>query len=150
MYLSQDGNHTIAIGALDGIFEDNNQPIYLEDLQNNSLHDLRISPYRFSSTMGSVDNRFQLRFTENTLNNNDFENDEFNIIILSTDNLVIKSTKDNIESVQIHDVLGRKLINLKAVNTMETTISNLQQNKAPLFIEIKLKNGNSVTKKIIF
>ncbi len=150
MYLSQDGNHTIAIGALDGIFEDNNQPIYLKDLQNNSLHDLRISPYRFSSTMGSVDNRFQLRFTENTLNNNDFENDEFNIIILSTDNLVIKSTKDNIESVQIHDVLGRKLINLKAVNTMETTISNLQQNKAPLFIEVKLKNGNSVTKKIIF
>ncbi|VXC40067.1 conserved exported hypothetical protein [Flavobacterium sp. 9AF] len=149
VYLNQNGNHTIGIAALDGIFEDNNQFIYLEDLATNSIHDLRMSPYSFSANVGAITDRFVLRFTDNTLNNLNYDNNE-NVLVISNENLSIKSLTDEIESLQIHDVLGKILVNDENVNAMEKTFFTLQKNNAPLFVKIKLSTGQLISKKIIY
>ena len=116
VYITQNGNHTMGIGALDGLFTDINQNIYLEDVQNNITHNLRITPYNFNSDSGSIDDRFILRFSTNILNNDDFEFNNDNIIVVSNENIVINSLKQVIESITIYDILGRKLVHFDAVN----------------------------------
>ena len=150
VYLSQNGNHSIGIGALDGFFTDSNQNIYLEDLHNDIIHDLKSTPYSFNSVSGATDNRFILRFSSNTLNNSDFQTTADSVIVFSNENIMIKSLKQTIQSITIYDVLGRKLAYFNNINTTEKVISTLQKNHAPLIIKIKVTNGELINKKIIF
>ncbi|WP_130736398.1 GEVED domain-containing protein [Flavobacterium sp. J27] len=145
----QNGNHSIGIGALDGLFNETNQAIYLEDLENGIIHDLRVAPYSFTSTIGAIDNRFVLRFNNNTLNETNLASTNDDIIVTSNENLNIKSLKSTIDSITIYDVLGRNLGIFENINATEKTIFNLQKNKAPIFIKIKLNNGSLITKKAI-
>ncbi|NHN25388.1 T9SS type A sorting domain-containing protein [Flavobacterium jejuense] len=151
VYLPQSGNYSIGIGTLDGLFENLNQNIYIEDLQTGIIHDLRITPYSFTSNdSGNIDNRFVLRYTNNTLDNSDFISTENEIIVLTSDNLIIKSTKTEIESIKIYDILGRNLASMKNVNSTELTVQNLQKNNTTLIVQIKLTNGIIINKKVIF
>jgi hypothetical protein len=52
------------------LFEDVNQAILLEDKQLNLIHDLRTAPYSFIATTGVNKDRFVLRYTNTSLNNN--------------------------------------------------------------------------------
>lgn len=151
MYIAQDGNYTIGIAAVDGLFEDSNQNIYLEDLTTGIIHDLKLTPYRFNSNSGNIDNRFILRYNNsNNLGNQDFETNENDILILTSDHLTIKSLVKNIESIKIHDILGRNITTINKINSLEKEIKNIQKNNTPLLIEVKLDNGFTMKKKIIF
>lgn len=142
------GNYSIAIATVDGLFL-NGQNIYLEDKQLGIIHDLRQSPYSFAATSGIVNDRFVLRYTNETLGNEDFENDS-NVVISSSDVIAIHAINETIQSVQIHNVLGQLLINEKNVSSEIFEINTLQKNKAPLVIQVTLENGNKVTKKLIY
>ena len=151
MYIAQDGNYTIGIGAVDGLFGEANQNIYLEDLTTGIIHDLKLTPYSFNSSSGNIDNRFILRYNNsNNLGNQDFETNENDVLILTNDYLTIKSLVKNIESITIHDILGRNITTINQINSLEKEIKNIQKNNAPLIIEVKLNNGFTVKKKIIF
>ncbi|MDB9960840.1 hypothetical protein OAD62_01965, partial [Oceanihabitans sp.] len=65
--LQQSASYTIAINTIDGLFEATNQDIYLEDTYNNSIHDLKGTPYTFTSDSGVFNDRFILRYTNNSL-----------------------------------------------------------------------------------
>lgn len=151
VYITQNGNHTIGIGAVDGLFNDVNQKIYLEDLQTGIVHDLRVTPYSFSANVGSLDNRFVLRFDnkDTTLGNSNFNESENKVLVLTSDNLTIKSLETEIENIEVYDILGRNLAVIKNVNSKETTLKNIQKNNAPLVVQIKLTNGITITKKVI-
>jgi hypothetical protein len=58
--------YSISIDHLNGLFI--HQDIYLEDLELNQIHNLKISPYTFTSTSGTFDTRFILRYENNALN----------------------------------------------------------------------------------
>ena len=46
--IPENGNYTIAISAVDGMFENStDQDIFLEDTYTGIIHDLRNSPYSF-------------------------------------------------------------------------------------------------------
>ncbi|WP_130736399.1 GEVED domain-containing protein [Flavobacterium sp. J27] len=151
MYITQDGNYTIGIGAVDGLFTDTNQGIYLEDLNDGIIHDLRLTPYSFTSNAGNIDNRFILRFTpSNTLDNPNFDSNENDVLILNDDILTIKSVTNEIESIELYDILGKRIRNIEKVNSFEQQINNLLKNSSPYIIKIKLTNGVTVNKKIIF
>ncbi|NJM79585.1 MAG: immunoglobulin domain-containing protein [Flavobacterium sp.] len=151
VYITQNGNHSIGIGAVDGLFSNPNEKIYLEDLQTGITHDLRIAPYSFSANTGSLDNRFVLKFGNNTtLNNNSFTSSEKEVLVLTSDNLTIKSLENEIENIEVFDILGRSLAVIKNVNSKETILKNIQKNNAPLVIQIKLTNGILITRKVIF
>ncbi|WP_333810298.1 beta strand repeat-containing protein [Flavobacterium sp.] len=142
------GNYSIAIHTVDGLFT-GNQNIYLEDLTLNVIHDLKQSPYQFSTATGVFRNRFILRFTNSTLGNNDFEMD--NSVVIYTDaNINIKSAIETIKSVEIFDLLGRNIATFKDVNTSQFTSQNMKQSKLPLLVKVTLENGLTKTYKIIY
>lgn len=148
--VSQNGNYTIGIGAVDGFFTDTNQNIYLEDLENNIIHDLRQNPYSFSAIAGNYTNRFVLRYTNETLGGDDLVADDANLWVYSSDVLSVKSTKNTIQSVRVFDVLGRHLAYYPNVDGYEVPLTTIQKNNAGLIIQVTLSNGSVISKKAIY
>ena len=147
--VSQNGNYTIGIGAVDGFFTNGNQNIYLEDKVTNIIHDLRQNPYSFTAEAGNYPNRFVLRYTNETLGGDDLVVDDANLWVYSSDVLSVKSTKNTIQSVRVFDVLGRKLFEGKDINA-NNFILPIGKRNVPLVIEIDLENGLKVNKKTVY
>ena len=145
----QNGNYSIAIAAIDGLFTNTSQNIYLEDTQTNIIHDLRQSPYTFTALSGNDANRFVLRYTNETLSNPDFTN-ENSIKVITNDQIQVYSSIEPIESIIVYNVLGQKLKEYKEVNSNSFTLTNLQKNNTTLLLKIKLQNETISIQKAIY
>ncbi|MEZ4852772.1 GEVED domain-containing protein [Flavobacterium sp.] len=144
-----DGIYTIGINQVDGLFETDNQDIYLEDLQLGIIHDLRVAPYSFTATSGYNGTRFVLRYTTNSLNANTFDLD--NTVLVHTQNAItVTSTNEVIKSVIVHDILGKLIYQNKKVNTTELQIESIKKSNTAYIVEVELENGKSKTVKVIF
>ncbi|MCO6175459.1 GEVED domain-containing protein [Flavobacterium sp. NRK F10] len=146
----QDGIYSIGIGALDGLFGDTPQDIYLEDLTTNVIHDLRSMPYTFSTTSGIFNNRFVLRYTINSLSTEDINEIENNVWAVTENELTVKSSIERIRSVQVFDVLGRHIASKSNVENNEVIFNSLQKNNTTLLLQITLESGITIHKKVIF
>ena len=144
------GIYNIAIAAIDGLFENDAQNIYLEDENTGIIHNLRENPYTFSAESGIDAERFILRYTNQTLGNADFGNDSPKVLIASSNQIEIKSTVSEIKSVRVFDVAGRQLANYADVNSYDFALSNFRKLNSTLIIQVTLANDLVVNKKIIF
>ncbi|WP_223033703.1 CUB domain-containing protein [Hanstruepera marina] len=144
------GNYSIAINSLDGLFENEEQNIYLEDTYTNFIHDLRLSPYSFTAETGVFNDRFILRYTNNSLGVDEFSS-ETAITITAPGNhyIKVKASNSPIQSIVVYDVLGRQLYNNNAVNQLEFRIDNLSQSDGVLFVKAELENGIQKVQKVI-
>lgn len=146
--IPSNGIYQIAIGAVDGFFTAG-QNIYLEDISLGIIHDLRVNPYSFTATTGIINDRFVLRYTNETLGNEDFENNS-NVLISSSNAIMVNATNQTIQSVQIYNVLGQLLLDQNAINSNTFETYKIQKNNSALLVQVTLENGVKVTKKIIF
>jgi hypothetical protein len=143
------GNYSIAINSLDGLFEDENQDIYLEDTYLDFIHDLRVSPYSFNSEAGEFNDRFILRYTNQSLGLEEFDSSAA-ITISAPGNNYIKVTASNtIKSISIYDVLGRTLYLNNSINELEFRIDNVSQSDGILFVKVELENGMYKIQKVV-
>jgi hypothetical protein len=142
------GSHTIAINGVDGLFENDDQAIYLEDLDLNIIHDLRAQPYTFMAEPGRHD-RFILRYTNSSLSTEDF-NDLSGLIISAPNSEYIKieSHSETIDHITIFDILGRKLVEKQSVNLNEIIINNIGKGNV-LLVKVVLTNGIQKIQKVI-
>jgi hypothetical protein len=147
----QNGNYTIAIGAVEGLFSANSQTVYLEDKKLNIIHNLSIAPYAFTEVKTIENNRFVLRYTNQTLANTDFESIQNSVAIYASDNQIkINSTIENIIEYEIYDVLGRTLATKKGLNVKQTTNYSITKNNQALIVKVTLANDQIVIKKIVY
>jgi hypothetical protein len=140
------GNFTIAIAAVDGLFEQG-QSIYLEDKVLNVIYDLRQAPYVFATTSGTFNDRFVLRYTNSNLSTNQFTTHSAAAFI-TNQKLQIKAT-DTIDTVQIYDVAG------KEIKTYSPTVKGLELTEDFPFAngvylaKIKLEDGSQFIQKLM-
>jgi len=145
----QSGNHLIAINTVDGLFAQN-QNIYLEDKQLNIIHDLRQAPYNFTSSVGTFNDRFVLRYTTAALSNENFESIDSSVLVSSNDGQIkIKSINDSLSEVSVYDVLGREIIKKTNIASSDLILNNITAKNQALIVKIKLENGEVVTRKVI-
>ena len=141
--------YRIAINTVDGLFENEEQSILLEDTYTNSIHDLRISPYSFTSEPGTFNDRFILRYSSDTLGTDDVS-DLSDITIISNDHGIQISSRNNpIDSVTIYDLLGRVIIDVYDLNTMYHSFENLQLSKGAYIVRATSYNGRQKIKKVV-
>ena len=146
--IPSNGIYKIAIAAVDGLFE-SDQTIYLEDKSLGVIHDLRQNPYSFTGVSGIVNDRFVLRYTNETLGGDDFINNS-DVLIFSSDVISVNAMSRTIQNVKIYNVLGQLLLDSDAVNSDTFETSKLQKNNTTLLVQVTLENGIKVTKKIVF
>lgn len=142
------GNYTIAIASVDGLFSDASQNIYLEDKLLNIIHDLRLLPYSFAATVGEFNERFVLRYSNTTLSNQEFESTN-GLVILSNE-MVLLTASQNIKSVLVFDMLGRKIYDNNSVNSTEVVLNKLMSTKEALIVKIVFEDAKVITKKIVY
>ena len=143
------GTYTIAIGAVDGLFVDQSQNIYLEDKRLNIIHDLRSAPYQFTTNQGENTDRFVLRYTNQTLSNDTFDYSN-TVSVYANENINIKSSLENIRDIKVYNVLGKRLLSKNKVGKNEIILTEIKPTSAIVIIKLILENGNEITKKIIF
>jgi hypothetical protein len=143
--VTQNGIYKIAIAEVDGIFESNNQDIYLEDTLLGVMHNLRSNYYSFSSTSGAFDNRFKLHYTSNALGISD--QDTMNTFSYINNSILnVQSTK-NIELVEIYDISGKLIKSCPLSDAKQNFETDFNYSKGVYILKIKLDNGITVTKK---
>lgn len=146
--ISQNGIHTIGISTVDGLFEGENQDIYLEDKTLGITHNLRAAPYSFTGTTGTNETRFVLKFNNETLGNEDFTANA--VTVYTNESIQVSATNQNIASVKVYDLLGRALGTFTNVNSDTFTSKNIAKTQSALLVEVTLENGATKTYKVIF
>jgi hypothetical protein len=147
--IPQDGLYKIAISSVDGLFSSENQKIYLEDKLLNVIYDLRTAPYSFMGSKGTITDRFVIRYTNGLVLTSENFDIADEIVVISNQELSVVSSKEKITNIILFDVLGRKLFEVKDVNT-NSYILPVNKRNAPLLMEITLENGQKRNKKTVF
>lgn len=139
----ENGLHTIAIFATDGLFEKNN--IYLEDKELHIIHNLSKAPYTFQGNSGTNNTRFRVRFNKGPkteiANTNETR-------IYATNSININSSSKKINSVSIYDMLGKTLFENDYVSQNDYVINEVKKSNSILIVKIILEDGEIVTEKI--
>lgn len=146
---TQAGTFDIAIDHFDTFFAD--KDIFLEDTSNGTFHNLKNSAFTFTTAIGTFDTRFKIHYQDTSLSNDDFAGIENSVYVFKENNQPkIVSTKSNIASVIVYDMLGRVVFSKDKVNASEVVLSNLIANNQALIIKTTLENNVTVAKKFIF
>jgi len=146
--IQTDGNYSIGIAGVDGLFANNSQNIYLEDTQLNLIHNIRQTPYTFTSLAGEYNDRFILRYTNASLSNSNF-GIESDFVIAVNEKVLIQSS-ENIKSVTVFDVLGRILFTQENINVTTTILEKLRPTKEVIIVKTSLDSGKMVSKKMVY
>jgi hypothetical protein len=142
-------NYEIKLALTDGLFD--NQNIYLQDNLLNLTHDLKQNSYNFFTEIGTFNDRFILKFINNSLANNENVINENNFLVFNDKGeLNVQSNKDKINSVSIFDISGRLLFDAKEINKNVLKINNIKSIRQVLMVQIKTNDEIIVIKKIIY
>ena len=118
---------------------------------NNSIVDITNVSYAFNTAVGTFDDRFILRYIDKTLTSVEFANNKEFVFVSSKNKMLqINSTKEFIDEVAIYNLAGRKIYQKNEINATDLSVLNLLIGYQVLLVKILLRNGYSVTKKIMY
>ncbi|WP_295334219.1 hypothetical protein [Flavobacterium sp.] len=142
------GNYSLNMAITDGIFA-GEQDVYLLDKSTGVYHDLKASAYSFTSAVGTFNDRFEIRFTNQALGvNNPTVADAEVKVVSNTAGVAVYCSAVTIAKVEIFDVLGKLLYQNNAVDSNALEGINLQNTKV-LLVKVTLDNGMTYTKKTL-
>lgn len=143
-----DGELTITLENFDGLFD--NQNVYLLDKVTGLYHDLKAANYTFSTANGTFNDRFELRYTTQTLGIDTPTVADDAIKVVSNHNgLSVYCAAANISKVEVFDVLGKQLYSKKNLETNALEAIQLQGVSQILLVKVTLENGQTYTKKTL-
>jgi hypothetical protein len=145
------GNYNLAIAKVDGLFEDPNQDIFIEDLELGIVHNLKQSPYAVYLNQGDFKNRFLLRYISDRLLVNDTNSANNGVYITNApEGIKVNSLSEIIQAVSVFNMLGQNIANFNQVNSYELDITHNNQTKQVVIVNITFGNGQIIKKKIVF
>jgi len=137
----------IRIDHFDGLFE--NQNVYIEDRLLNIIHDLKLSPYVFTSAIGVFDDRFILRFTTNELlSQSEFEVSSSLVSSINDEKLFVVSS-EFMTQIDIYDISGKQVKSYEMDYPEKKFATHISLAEGIYVIKIKLKNGIVMSRKLI-
>ncbi|WP_366186101.1 T9SS sorting signal type C domain-containing protein [Flavobacterium ovatum] len=143
------GEFTISIDKTDGTLS--NQNIYLEDKLNNTTQNLKENGYTFTTAKGIFNNRFVLTYKiQNTLGVEEIETLNNGLIISQNENEIKIASSELISEVLLFDFTGKLLLHKLKINNPELLLTNIPTTEQMILIKVKLNNGKTINKKIVF
>lgn len=141
------GTYSIKLSDFDGLFV--GQDIYLEDRVTHVIHNLKTGAYSFTTTEGTFENRFLLRFTNETLGVIDVD---ANSVVVFNNALGLHISSGNLlmKNVKLFDVTGRLIAFRDNINDSKALFATLPRTQQVVLVLITTETGEKVTKKVIF
>lgn len=143
------GNYKITLDHFDGLFDA--QEVYLKDKMLNTIHDIKTSPYNFTSAIGTFDDRFEIIYKRESLG---VDNPQFNansVVIYQKDKeIFINAGLASISQLKVFDIQGRMIYENKNINKSDAVIKNLPPAEQVLIVQVLLVDGNRVSKKVVY
>ncbi|MES2546044.1 MAG: T9SS sorting signal type C domain-containing protein [Bacteroidota bacterium] len=148
--LENAGQFKIKIDTAEGVLNNPNINVYIEDKLLNITHNLKDSEYGFTSEAGQFNDRFVLKYIDESLSTDDYENIA-NTFAVAVKNQIInlRSSVEPIKSIAVYDILGRIIFEKNNIDTNDFYIDNIKVNQQTLIIKSTLNNGQVVTRKVI-
>ncbi len=145
--IEEDQEFKISISEQDGTVWPDVQ-VYLVDKAKNVVHNLTDSDYIFKSKEGAQNERFVMLFKTTVLGTQQSQLQGISIIPNPTNgNVTIVSSKTVINSVEVFDIRGRRLMGVEYNNSQYSLdLSSLQS--ATYFVKINTAEG-TLTKRIV-
>ncbi|RZK45296.1 MAG: T9SS sorting signal type C domain-containing protein, partial [Pedobacter sp.] len=144
------GAFEIVLSNFDGLFGE--QDIYLEDTYLNVIHDLKQSTYSFTTTAGTFEDRFILRYTTEALGTTEATLGDNSVVVYKSQpaTINISTGTTNMKKVAIYDLRGRLLIWKDNIEASQTSFPQLPFANQVLMVQVTDADGKVVTKKISF
>lgn len=143
-----EGNYTIAIDHVDGLFADG-QEVFLKDNVTNTVHNLTNAPYNFVATVGTSNTRFEIVYESTLATQNPVLNENMVTVYKQNQNLVVNTGAVEMKNVKVYDIQGRLLVEQKDVNAATAKLAISSTNQV-LIVKVTSKEGSTITKKVIF
>ena len=144
--IATSGDYTIDIDHLTGVF--NSQDIFIKDNLTNTIHDLKLAPYTFSSEVGTFNSRFEIIY-QNALAVQQPKFTEKNLeIYKQNQDLIINSGTNLIANVEVYDVRGKLILSKKNINASEIKIFT-GASREVLIVKMTSDKNEIITKKLI-
>lgn len=140
------GTYSISLENVDGLFTAQN--VYVKDNVTNTIHDIKQTPYTFTTADGVFNNRFKVVFRNEALANPSFVSEESVVVFTQNEELKINASQE-IAKVEVFDVLGRSIYKNNTVNDKVLNITSIANRNQALLVKITFTTGQSVTKKVI-
>jgi hypothetical protein len=141
------GTYTLALGQVDGLFSNSAQNIYLEDTFTGVIHDMRATPYSFTSQAGTFNGRFKLRYNGATLSNSNSETTTA-VAYINHHQLNIQ-TSTSIKKITLHDVRGQLMTTYIPNESTTHFESEFNYANGVYIASIELENGTKITQKVM-
>ena len=142
----QEGNFTISLDDFDGLFV--SQSIYLEDLQESKIHDLKKGDYSFTTAKGTFDNRFALRYVNRNIIHEEVTAEVQ--IVTRNNQIQINSSKELVRKLSLYSIEGRLLYQADQLETKNQTIDAVLWKTRVLILQITLESGEIISRKVLF
>ncbi|HEX9980192.1 MAG TPA: T9SS sorting signal type C domain-containing protein [Flavobacterium sp.] len=142
------GNYTIGLDHSDGLFSNNDQPVYLKDKSTQSLTDLRTGSYAFASEAGTFNERFEIVYATPLAVTAPILTENAVVVYKHQDEIVINTGNIDMQSVEIFDIRGRLIASRKNINTREAHFDALAMSQV-LIVKVVCSDGTAFAKKII-
>jgi hypothetical protein len=136
---------TIGIDHVDGLFESQN--IYLEDKLTNTIYDIRESAFTFSTSAGTFDDRFILRFT-NTALGVPTTDDGYGVTAFIKDARLYAKAGQAIVTIKVYDISGKLVRTYVPGETINQFDEEFVFSEGIYFGKIKLENGITATVRL--
>ena len=143
------GSYTISLANFDGLFAEN-QDIFLKDNATNTLHNLKVADYTFTTELGVFNERFEVTYNSTLSTSN--PSFDANSILIGVKNQQIKINAGSIvmEKIELIDVAGRVIYTQKGVNATTATIENVMSSNQMLIVRISTAANGVVNQKIVY
>ncbi|MFN8274314.1 MAG: T9SS type A sorting domain-containing protein [Flavobacteriaceae bacterium] len=136
-------SYSFGLDGVDGMFE--NQDIFIEDKQLNIIHDLKQSPYVFTSEAGVFDHRFVIRYNNSALANVDFDHQNVSVGIIQHE--LFAQSNSRINTIEVFDISGKLIANYQPQSNEFKTLFSFA--RGVYLAKITLDNGKVSSKKIM-
>lgn len=142
------GDYSIGIESVDGLFED--QKVFLVDRLTGTVHNIKNDRYYFSTTAGTFNSRFEIRYVNEALGIDTPKVNANDIIVYKKgDQIAIKADNFTIDTVQVLDLTGKEIFFKKGVNNNEFTTTGINVGTQVVVAKITLDDNQTVSKKVI-
>jgi hypothetical protein len=147
-YCETAGTYKIKLSNWDGIFQ-GDQAVFIKDNVTGTTTNIKTTPYTFTSTTGTFNNRFSIVYEQN-LGETTHHLDSNSIIVYKKDQVFhITSQNKVIKDILIYDVTGRLLYEKKDVLAKTSTLNEISQTNQVLLFKINFTDNKSYNLKVL-